>query len=189
MKEKINRILRESIEVKEKVMENLIIIEEMARMIIEAYKQRKKVVIFGNGGSAADAQHLATEFVSRFKLERATLPAIALTTNTSILTAISNDYDFSTVFSRQVEAVVHKGDVAIGISTSGNSPNVVKGIEQAKKQGAKTIVFTGKDGGLLRDMADLAFVVPSTSTPRIQESHITVGHVLCEIVEEEMFKK
>ncbi len=189
MKEQIRKGLIESAELKNRILEDVSVIEEMARAVIEAYRKKRKVVFFGNGGSAADAQHLTTELVSRFKMERETLPAVSLTTNSSILTAISNDYDFSTVFSRQVEALVREGDVVVGISTSGNSPNVIKGIEQAKKQGARTIAFTGGDGGKLKSLADIAFVVPSFSTPRIQEAHITVGHIMCEIVEEALFEK
>ncbi len=162
-------------------------IEYIVNAIIAAYKAGGKVVLFGNGGSAADAQHLAGEFVGKFMLERQALPAIALNVNTSTLTALGNDCGYDQVFSRQVEALVNKQDVAIGISTSGNSPNVLEGIKAAKKKGARTIGLTGGKGGKLVGEADLTLVVPSDSTPRIQEAHITIGHIVCELVEKELF--
>ena len=160
-------------------------IERMVELIVAAYRSGGKVVLFGNGGSAADAQHIAGELMGRFKLERMALPAIALTANTSILTALANDYGFGTVFSRQVEALVNAGDVVIGISTSGNSPNVIKALKAAKAKGAVTIGLTG-GGGRLAGAADLTVAVPSESTPRIQEAHITIGHIVCELVESEL---
>ena len=160
-------------------------IERMVELIVAAYRSGGKVVLFGNGGSAADAQHIAGELMGRFKLERKPLPAIALTANTSILTALANDYGYDTVFSRQVEAMVNAGDVAIGISTSGNSPNVIKALKAAKAKGAVTIGLTG-GGGRLAGAADLTVAVPSKSTPRIQEAHITIGHIVCELVESEL---
>lgn len=190
MEEKIKSLIRESIEVKEKTLkEQSIVIAQIAQKIIQCYKQGKKVIFFGNGGSAADAQHLATELISRFQKERKSLPAIALTTDTSALTAIGNDYGFDKIFSRQVEAVVEKGDLVIGISTSGNSVNVIEGIKEAKKGGAYTLGFLGATGGKLKDIVDLALCVPSLNTARIQEVHITVGHIICQIVEEELFKE
>ncbi|MDO8577858.1 MAG: D-sedoheptulose 7-phosphate isomerase [Dehalococcoidales bacterium] len=161
-------------------------IEAMVDLILAAYRSGGKVIFCGNGGSAADAQHLAAELVGRFKLERRALPAIALNTNTSILTALGNDYGYETVFSRQVEALANKNDIVIGLSTSGNSPNIIKAIEAAKSRGAKTIGLSGGNGGKLAKVADLAVVVPSDNTPRIQEAHITIGHIVCELVEREL---
>lgn len=161
-------------------------IELAAQLIINAYKNGGKVVLLGNGGSAADAQHLAGELVGKFMLKRQAFPAIALTTNSSILTAVANDWSYDTVFSRQVEALVTEKDVIIGISTSGNSPNVIEAIKLGKKKGARTIALTGGDGGKLADAADLVLSVPSDITPRIQEAHITIGHIICELVEREL---
>jgi D-sedoheptulose 7-phosphate isomerase len=146
-------------------------------------------LLFGNGGSAADAQHLAAEFVNRFIIERPPLPAIALSTDTSIITSIGNDYDFSEIFSKQIRAIGQAGDVAWGISTSGSSPNVIKALELAKKMGMITIGLTGKDGGQMMKIVDHSLNVSSTSTPRIQEVHITVGHVICEMVDFKLFQK
>jgi len=161
-------------------------IESMANLIIKAYRAGGKVVLFGNGGSAADAQHIASELVGRFLLPRKALPAIALTTNTSTLTAVANDYGYEMVFSRQVEALVDEKDVVIGISTSGNSPNVIEGIKAAKMKGAKTIGLTGGNGGNLAEVADLVFIVPSDNLTRMQEAHITIGHIICELAEKEL---
>jgi D-sedoheptulose 7-phosphate isomerase len=154
-----------------------------AEGIIEAIRAGGKLLVFGNGGSAADAQHICGELVGRFKRERRGLPAIALTTDTSILTAVGNDYGFDRVFERQVEALCRAGDVALGISTSGNAENVLRGIEKARQLRAFTIGLTGGDGGRLARTADLALVVPSGDTPRIQQVHITIGHILCDLVE------
>lgn len=145
------------------------------------------MVLFGNGGSAADAQHIATELAGRYKLERPPLPALALTTNTSTLTAIANDYNFDQVFSRQVEALIAPGDIAVGISTSGQSPNVLRAIEVARSKGATTLGLTGQKGLQLAANVDLCLTVPSTDTPRIQETHIIVGHILCDLVEQALF--
>ena len=161
-------------------------IESVANLIIAAYNTGNTVVIFGNGGSASDAQHIAGELVGQFMIKRQAFPAIALTTNTSILTAVANDYGYDDVFSRQVEALVNNGDVVIGISTSGNSTNIIKGIKAAKLKGAITVGLTGGTGGKLAGEADVALVVPSESTPRIQEAHITIGHIVCELVEREL---
>lgn len=161
-------------------------IESMANLIISAYRDGGKVVLMGNGGSAADAQHIAAELVGQFTLKRQALPAIALNTNTSVLTAVANDYGYGAVFSRQVEALVQAGDIVIGISTSGNSANIIAAIKTAKKKGAKTIGLTGGNGGKLIEVADLVLVVPSESIPRIQEAHITIGHIVCELVEKEL---
>ena len=157
---------------------------EAADSIITCLRGGGKLLFFGNGGSAADAQHLAAEFVGRFVRERAALPAIALTTNSSILTAVGNDYGFDQIFARQVQALGHPGDVVIAISTSGNSPNIIEGVRAAKKGQLKTIGLGGKDGGLLARETDLAITIASTNTARIQECHVAVGHLLCELTEE-----
>ena len=159
-----------------------------AAVITESLKSGGKVLLFGNGGSAADAQHLAAEFVGRFAMERKALPAIALTTDTSILTAVGNDYGYEHVFVRQVQALGRPNDVAIGISTSGKSPNVVEAIRTARAAGLRTIGLAGNDGGPLAAAAEIAVVVPSRVTARIQECHIAVGHVLCELVEKALFE-
>jgi D-sedoheptulose 7-phosphate isomerase len=161
-------------------------IERMVSLIVTAVKAGGKVVLFGNGGSAADAQHLAGELVGRLKLERQALPAIALTVNTSTLTAMANDCGYETVFSRQVEALVGEKDVIIAISTSGNSPNVLEAVKAAKKKGARTIGLTGGSGGKLAALVDLLVAVPSEDTQRTQEAHITIGHIVCELVEREL---
>lgn len=157
---------------------------EVGSIMATAIKDGNKILLFGNGGSAADAQHIAAEIVGRYKKERKGLPAIALTTDTSILTAVGNDYGFEVIFERQVEALCTPGDVAIGISTSGNSENVLRAIKKAHDLGATTVAFTGRNGGKLAEVAHYAFVVPSYDTPRIQECHITLGHVLCELIDE-----
>ncbi len=165
-------------------------IEKIAEALVHAYKDGKKMVLFGNGGSAADAQHLATELLGGFtNHDRASLPALALTTDTSALTAIGNDYNFETIFSRQVEAMVNPGDVVIAISTSGNSANVLKAVQSAHARKAVVVGFTGESGGKLKKECDLCLCVPSSNTAHIQETHITVGHILCAIVEEAMAKK
>ena len=154
-----------------------------ARMLAGVFQAGGKVLLFGNGGSAADAQHLAAEFVNRFQVERPPLAALALTTDTSILTAVANDYDFLQVFAKQVRALGRPGDLAWGISTSGNSPNVVEGLKAARELGLGTLALSGRDGGPVAAAAELALVVPSRNTPRIQEVHITIGHVLCDLVD------
>src|SRR5438094_870370 len=157
---------------------------EAAGLIIMCLRTGGKLLFFGNGGSAADAQHLAAEFIGRFVRERAGLPAIALTTDSSILTAVGNDYGFDQIFARQVQALGRPGDIAIAISTSGNSPNVIEAVKAARKGYLKTIGLSGKDGGLLAAEADVVITIASTSTARIQECHITIGHLLCELTEE-----
>ena len=161
-------------------------IETLAKKIVNCFKQGGKVILMGNGGSAGDAQHIAAEFVGRYKKERKSYPALALNTNTSSLTAIGNDYGYDVSFSRQVEGFAQKGDVVIGISTSGNSKNVYKALELAKQKGCYTAAFLGKDGGTIKDIADLPIIVRSNNTPRIQECHIFIGHTLCEIVDKEL---
>jgi D-sedoheptulose 7-phosphate isomerase len=177
--------IRESIEVNQRVAaECLGGVVEMARIIANALRKGRKVVFFGNGGSAADAQHIVAELVGQFKTLRPPLDAIALTTNTSILTAIGNDFSFDEIFSRQVRANLSEGDVAVGISTSGRSKNVILGVQEARRLGAKTIALAGGDGGQLAPLCDLKVIVPSSDTQRIQECHIMIGHIVCELVDE-----
>ena len=161
-------------------------IVDAAALIAKCLRSGGKLLFFGNGGSAADAQHLAAEFVGRFQIERHPLPAIALTTDSSILTAVGNDYGFEQIFARQVQALGRSGDVAIGISTSGNSPNVTGAIKQAAKQDLKTIGLAGRDGGSLAKCVDISITVTSSNTARVQECHITIGHILCELVENDL---
>jgi len=159
-------------------------IETAANVTIEGLKQGKKILFFGNGGSAADAQHLAAEFVGRFKRERRGLPAIACTTDSSILTAIGNDYGYDKVFLRQVEALANEGDIIVGISTSGNSESVLCALDYGKQHGCKTIGFLGRDGGAMKDVVDIPLIVNAPDTARVQEMHILIGHIICDIVEE-----
>ncbi len=189
MKDEIKKLINENVSTNEKLLENgyLATIEEMAQIIINTYSCGKKVIVFGNGGSAADAQHLAAELVCRFEKNRRALPALALNTNTSSITAIGNDYSFEDVFSRQVEGLAEEGDLVIGISTSGNSPNVLKAIDAAKQKKTRTMGLTGIKGGKLKNKADVCFCAPSTVTGRIQECHIFVIHVLCKLVEDALF--
>lgn len=189
IKEEIKDIISENIDVKNKLIaDKLADIENLAKIITDCYKNKKKVLVCGNGGSAADAQHIAGELVGRFKLERRGLSCIALSTDTSIMTAWSNDYEFNTVFSRQVEALGDEGDILIAISTSGNSPNIIKAIEEAKKIGMKTVSLIGKDGGNMKGMCNLDIVVECNNTPRVQEAHMLIYHIMCELVEKELFK-
>jgi D-sedoheptulose 7-phosphate isomerase len=163
-------------------------IEKAVNEIIKCFNTQNKIVIFGNGGSAADAQHIVAEFIGRFQKERKSLPAIALTTDSSIITSLANDYSYDIVFSRQCESLVSKGDVVIGISTSGNSKNVEKGIKTAKSMGAVTIGLLGGDGGIINNIVDIPIVVESTNTARIQEVHRVIYHIICGIVEDESTK-
>jgi|SRR5215471_7201940 len=160
----------------------------VSQMLVDALRNGNKLMVFGNGGSAADAQHIAAEFVGRFAFNRPALPALALSVNSSCVTAIGNDYGFDLVFSRQVEALARRGDVAVGISTSGNSPNVIRGLEAAGRMGVHTVGFAGAGGGKLKETADFCLCAPSEETPRIQECHILMGHILSEIAEREIFK-
>jgi D-sedoheptulose 7-phosphate isomerase len=181
---------KESSEVKNRFLrESLPKLLDVIKLISHTFEAGNKLFFFGNGGSAADAQHLAAEFVNRYVMDRPPLPAIALTTDASILTSVSNDFAFNEIFAKQIRALGKEKDVAIGITTSGNSPNVVKAFEVAKEMGMKTIAFTGNDGGVVAKMADFPLIVPSTSTPRIQEAHILIGHILCEMVEHYLFFK
>ena len=189
MKNIIKAKIEESIEVKEGLHESQAEnIEKAVRAIVGSLKNNGKILVFGNGGSAADSQHIAAELVGRFKKERAARAAIALTTNTSILTAIANDYGYDVTFSRQIEALGRAGDVAIGLSTSGSSKNVVAALKKAKSAGLKTIGLTGAVGGAMKEVCDVMITVGSKNTPRIQESHILIAHIICELVEGEMFK-
>jgi D-sedoheptulose 7-phosphate isomerase len=183
----ISQRIEDSINVKQQLLRQTQIWAEVAQNIIQSIKRGNKVLLFGNGGSAADAQHIAAEFVGRYYLDRPALPAQALTVNTSSLTAIGNDYAYDQIFSRQIEAFGQAGDVAIGISTSGNSPNVIEAMRAAKYKGMITIGMTGASGGQLKDETDYCICVPSRDTPRIQEAHILVGHVLSELVEQAIF--
>ncbi|WP_327205091.1 D-sedoheptulose-7-phosphate isomerase [Paenibacillus sp. Soil750] len=165
------------------------LIEQAARKMIEVYRNGNKIMLGGNGGSAADAQHIAGEFVSRFYFDRPGLPCIALTTDSSILTAIGNDYGYEQLFARQIQANGQRGDIFIGISTSGNSPNVIRGLEMCRAMGITTIGLTGESGGRMAALCDICIRIPSQETPRIQEAHILLGHILCAIVEESIFGK
>ena len=164
-------------------------INSAVNMIIKTIEKGKKIVIFGNGGSAADAQHMAAEFVGRYLIERDSLPAIALTTDTSALTGIGNDYGFEKVFARQCDALVNNGDLVIAISTSGKSPNIIEGIKTSTNKNAKIILLTGKNNNKLKHLTDITIRVPSNETPRIQESHIIIIHIMCEFVEKHFLKK
>lgn len=192
MKEFIISQIKDSIHVKEKMLldeQYIKKINEIAQVILEAYNHKRKVMFCGNGGSAADAQHLTAELVSKFRINRAALPALSLNTNTSILTSIGNDYEYNYIFERQVEAMGQDGDVLIGISTSGNSNNIISAFKQAKKMGIRTIGLLGNDGGINKEYADISLIVPSNDTPRIQEGHIMIGHIICDIVEKSLFEE
>lgn len=183
----IEQLIQESIDMKIKMKELAFTINKIVETIVEEYRNGKKVIIFGNGGSAADAQHIAGEFVGRFFLERKALPCLALHTNSSIVTAIANDYGYNKVFTRQVEANLVAGDVVIGISTSGNSPNIIDALQYAKDHGGIVVAFVGLKPCKLDDLAHIVLKIPSSSTPRIQEGHITAGHIICYLVEKILF--
>lgn len=187
MESEIISILDENIKVITEIKNLTSVIENISKKIINAYRNKKKVVLFGNGGSAADAQHIAAEFVGKFYKNRESLPALAFHTNTSVLTATANDFGYDLVFERQVSSFVEGGDIAIGISTSGNSPNVIKGLIKAKEKGAITVGFTGSKKSKVEEITDICLKIPSTDTPRIQEGHITVGHIICYLVEKDLF--
>ena len=188
MHKQIIEILENSIIVKQDIIAHQIdIIVKIVNSIADVLSRGGKLLVFGNGGSAADAQHIAGELVGRFELERSALPAIAFTTDSSVITSISNDYSFNEIFSRQIEALGTQKDIALGISTSGNSENVLAGIRKAKNTKLATIGFSGEEGGELSKIADLCFIAPSSSTPRIQEAHITVIHIICKLVEEKLY--
>jgi D-sedoheptulose 7-phosphate isomerase len=188
--DKIRNQLQEHVETIQRVAESMAPdIERCSTLMISALKKGNKLLIMGNGGSAADAQHMAAEFVGRFLLERKALPAIALTTDTSILTAIGNDYGFDEIFKRQVEALARPGDVVIGISTSGHSNNVFHAVMAANEIGCKTIGLLGREGGNIAGIVDVNLTVPVQETPRIQEAHVTIIHILCDLVERNLFGK
>lgn len=192
MQQQISKIIRSSIETKERLLADaalLTTIETITSLIAKAFNNGNKVLFCGNGGSAADAQHLAAEFSGRFYTDRDPLPSEALHCNTSYLTAVGNDYGFDVVYSRIVKGMGKPGDILVGLSTSGNSVNIIKAVEQAKEIGMITVCFTGESGGKLKTICDHLINVPSNDTPRIQESHITVGHIVCQLVEEQLFKK
>jgi len=186
---RIETIIQQSIDVKKSILQNQELLQKIdncVTLLVNTFKQGNKVWFCGNGGSAADAQHLAAEFSGRFYKDRKALPAEALHCNTSYLTAVANDYSYDVIYSRLIEGIATKGDVLFGISTSGNSGNIVKAFEVCQKMGVKTIAFTGESGGKMKDLSDILINVPSNTTPRIQESHITIGHIICELVEDAM---
>jgi D-sedoheptulose 7-phosphate isomerase len=188
VQEEIRMQLRSHCEVMAAVERDLLpVIADVTALLVTALKNGNKLLVMGNGGSAADAQHFAAEIVGRFKLERRGLPALALCTDTSIMTAIGNDYSFDKIFSRQVEAHAAAGDVVFGISTSGNSPNVQLALQRASEAGCRTVALLGRDGGTIKGVAEQAIIVPSNDTPRIQEGHITIIHIICDLVERELF--
>lgn len=189
MKEKIKKAFKDSITVKQQFVESHIeTIIEVSKLIADTFGRGNKLLIFGNGGSACDASHIAAEFVNRFKKERPAFPALALNTDMAVLTSIANDYDYSEIFARQMKAFAQENDVVIAISTSGKSPNVIKAVNVARKKKLKTIAFTGAKGDDLASKCDYVFAVPSSDTPRVQETHITLAHVLCQMVEEILFE-
>ncbi len=189
MKQKVIKAFQDSISVKQQfVDENIDMIIEVSKLLADTFSRGCKLMLFGNGGSACDASHIAAEFVNRFKKERPAFPAIALNTDMAVMTSIANDYDYADTFARQVKAFAQDGDVVIAISTSGSSPNILNAVNVAKKKKLKIIAFTGKTGGKLASECDYVFAVPSANTPRIQETHITLGHVLCQMVEEILFE-
>jgi len=188
--DKIKKIIKSSIDTKQSVLQNdglLKTIADSVDVIVNAFRKGNRVYFCGNGGSAADAQHLAAEFSGRFYTNRKALPAEALHCNTSYLTAVANDYSFDDIYSRLIDGIGETGDVLVGLSTSGNSANIIKAFETAKKKGMITIGFTGETGGKMRSLSDHLINIPSTDTPRIQESHIMVGHIICQLVEENMY--
>ena len=190
MNEKIKNIIASSIETKRQIMENermIQTLEDCSNMITTAFKNGNKVLFCGNGGSAADAQHLAAEFSGRFYTDRDALPAEALHCNTSYMTAVANDYSYDVVYSRMIKGIGNPGDVLIGLSTSGNSKNIVEAFKTAKLKNMVTVGLTGDNGGMMKEMSDFLLNVPSSDTPRIQESHIMLGHIICQLVEEKYF--
>jgi D-sedoheptulose 7-phosphate isomerase len=189
MLDTIDNTINESIKTKERLRQKNNTIRELGLLISNCVNDGGKVFFFGNGGSAADAQHISAELVAKYQVKRKGLPSMAFTTNTSVLTAIANDFGYEFVFERQVESMVSAGDVVVGISTSGNSANVIKGLIAAKKIGAKTIGLTGESGGRIADIVDIALKVPSHNTQRVQECHIMVGHIICDIVEKNLHRK
>ncbi len=191
MDSKIKNIISESIAVKNKVLADeklLKTVDDIVGLMVTALKKDNRIYFCGNGGSAADAQHLAAEFSGRFYTDRDALPAEALHCNTSYLTAVANDYSYDVVYARLIKGIAHKGDVLVGLSTSGNSANIIKAFEVAREKGVVTVAFTGESGGKMKAHSDYLINVPSTDTPRIQESHILLGHIICQLVEEKYFE-
>jgi D-sedoheptulose 7-phosphate isomerase len=191
MTEHIKKIINASISVKQKLLSDsdmLRKIQAVVEVVVKAFKDGNRVYFAGNGGSAADAQHLAAEFSGRFYTDRHALPAEALHCNTSYLTAVANDYSYDEIYARLIRGIAHPGDILIGLSTSGNSGNIVRAFEAAREKKVVTIGFTGETGGKMKGLSDYLFNIPSTDTPRIQESHILLGHIVCELVEKEFFK-
>ena len=190
MQKYIKSQIAASAKTKQKILDDeklLKVIEDVASACVDVYKNSKKTLLAGNGGSAADAQHIAAELVGRYGFDRPYIPSLALTTDTSNLTAIGNDYGYDKVFSRQLEGMAVEGDLFIGISTSGNSQNVINAFKSAKEKGVISVAMVGRDGGEMAKMADYAIIVPSDDTPRIQESHILIGHIICDVIERELF--
>jgi D-sedoheptulose 7-phosphate isomerase len=187
----IKKIIRASIDVKQKYLADEVMLQttiDVVNVLVEAFKTGHRVYFAGNGGSAADAQHLAAEFSGRFYTDRLALPAEALHCNTSYLTAVANDYSYDEVYARLIRGIAHPGDILVGLSTSGNSGNIVRAFEAAAEKEVITVGFTGAGGGKMKTISDYLFTVPSTDTPRIQETHILIGHIICELVEKEYFK-
>jgi len=190
MKEYIKKQIKKSYETKQAIYTNEELLDnivQVAEKCVSLYRGKNKTILAGNGGSAADAQHIAAELVGRYGFDRPSIPSLALTTDTSNLTAIGNDYGYEQIFSRQLEGMGQEGDIFIGISTSGNSANILRAFESAKKKNIFTVALTGNDGGKMANLADISLIIPSNSTPRIQESHILIGHILCDIIEKEIF--
>lgn len=190
MQEKINSLIGASIQTKQQIMHDgqlQPVLASCVHAISEAFKQGKKVLFCGNGGSAADAQHLAAEFSGRFYKDRKALPAEALHCNTSYLTAVANDYSYDVIYARMIDGIGNEGDVVVGLSTSGNSKNIIQAFKVAKEKNMITIGFTGEGGGQMKEFSDYLLAVPSKDTPRIQESHILLGHIICQLVEEQLF--
>ncbi|MDP4131986.1 MAG: D-sedoheptulose 7-phosphate isomerase [Bacteroidota bacterium] len=191
MLENIKKIVSASIDVKQKLLADEILLKTVALVVdemVKAFKAGNRIYFAGNGGSAADAQHLAAEFSGRFYKDRLALPAEALHCNTSYLTAVANDYSYDEIYARLIKGIAHRGDILVGLSTSGNSTNIVRAFEAAREKGVITVGFTGESGGKMKTISDYLFNVPSGDTPRIQESHILLGHIVCELVEKEFFK-
>ena len=191
MTDKIKKIIQSSIATKQVVLQNeelIATIEKVVEVIVSAFQNGRRVYFCGNGGSAADAQHLAAEFSGRFYTDRKALPAEALHCNTSYLTAVANDYSFDVIYSRMIDGIGQEGDVLVGLSTSGNSKNIIKAFEKAREKKIITVGFTGESGGEMKSLSDFLINIPSTDTPRIQESHIMAGHIICQLVEEKYFK-
>lgn len=190
MREYILQNMQESLDAKAKLLQDerlMALIEKVAETCIDAYEKGNKILVCGNGGSASDAQHMTGELVGRYKIERAGIPAISLNANTAVMTALGNDYDYDSIFAKQVKALGVEGDVFFAISTSGNSKNAVLACKQAKKQGIITVALTGESGGKLKEMADFTLNVPSANTPRIQEMHILIIHILCGLIEKRLY--